>query len=61
MEAVLDFNTIQHEFAKVHLLIDRLFQNENDLPQQNSYLFQVKTSLILSAIVQMKTSLLKFM
>lgn len=39
MTSILDFESIERDFGKVHLLIDKLFQNEDDLVPQNSYLF----------------------
>lgn len=61
MDSVLDFSNIEQQFSKIHLLIDNLFQNEDDLKPQNSYLFQVKISLILSSMVQMKNTLVKYL
>lgn len=51
MTSILDFESIERDFGKVHLLIDKLFQNEDDLVPQNSYLFQIKLPLVLSAMV----------
>ena len=31
MDSVLDFSNIEQQFSKIHLLIDNLFQNEDDL------------------------------
>ena len=61
MDTVLDFGQIEQEFSKIHILVDNLFQNEDDLKPQNSYLFQVKISLILSSMVQMKNTLVKYL
>ena len=58
---VLDFNSIERDFSKIHLLVDSLFVSSTDLPPQNSYLFQLKLSLLLSAMVQMKNTLVKYM
>ena len=58
---ILDTGRIEKDFGKIHLLIDKLFQNEDDLEQQNSHLFHLKLSLILSAMVQMKNSLVKYL
>ena len=45
----------------MHLLIDRLFQAEDDLPVQNSNMFHVRLSLILSIVVHMKNSLVRYL
>ncbi len=58
---ILDTDSIEKDFGKIHLLIDKLFQNEEDLEQQNSYLFHVRLSLLISAMVQMKNSLVKYL
>lgn len=58
---ILDINSIEADFGQLHHLIDKLFQNEDDMEQQNSYLFHIKFSLILSCMVQMKNSLVKYL
>jgi hypothetical protein len=49
---------LDQHFGRLHLLIDRLFENQASLTS-NSYMFHARFSLILSAIVQMKNSLVK--
>ena len=61
IDQMMDVNKIEVEFSKLHCLIDNLFQNEADLAQQNSCLFHLKLALVLSAMVQMKNTLVKFM
>ena len=39
MDHVLNFHQIEQDFRKIHQLIDKLYQNEDDLEPQNSYLF----------------------
>lgn len=58
---ILDIDNIESDFGQLHHLIDKLFQNEEDMEQQNSYLFHIKFSLILSSMVQMKNSLVKYL
>ena len=58
---ILDIDRIESDFGQLHHLIDKLFQNEDDMEQQNSNLFHIKFSLILSYMVQMKNSLVKYL
>jgi hypothetical protein len=39
MDNVLNFKQIEEDFGKIHALIDKLYQNEDDLLPQNSFLF----------------------
>ena len=61
VEQILDVDSIERDFARLHHLVDKLYQNDDDLPQQNSYLFHLKFSLVLSVVVQMKNTLSKFL
>ena len=51
IDQILDTTKVETEFSKLHLLMDRLFQNEDDMQQQNSYLFHLKFGLVLSSMV----------
>ena len=61
IQKILDADQVDVEFGQIHLLVDKLFQNEDDMEQSNSYLFHVKLALILSSMVQMKNSLMKYL
>ena len=58
---MLDVDKIENDFAKVHLLIETLFQTEEDLAVQNSHLIHVRLSMVLSIVVHMKNSLIRYM
>ena len=45
----------------MHKLIDKLFETDEDLKAQNSFMFHLKISMILSTMVQMKNSLVKYL
>lgn len=47
---MLQVEEIEQEFGKMHLLVDRLFENSPNMTQ-NSNMFQVRFALILSSIV----------
>jgi hypothetical protein len=55
---MLQVEDIEQQFGKLHLLIDRLFENQSNMTQ-NSNMFQVRFALLLSSLVQMKNSLIK--
>jgi len=53
---------IEQDFGKLHLLVDALTQpTVGEKLLQNSHLFQLKFSLVLSSMVQMKNTLVKYM
>lgn len=54
-------NKIEKDFSKVHLLIESLFQIEEDLAFQNSHLIHIRLSMVLSIVVHMKNSLIRYM
>lgn len=46
----------------MHLLVDRLMRPKScEKVSQNSFLFQLKLSMLLSSMVQMKNSLVKYL
>jgi hypothetical protein len=55
---MLQVEDLDQNFGRLHLLIDRVFENQANLTQ-NSNMFHLRFSLMLSAIVQMKNSLVK--
>ena len=55
---MLEVDTIEQQFGKIHLLIDRIFENQLNMTQ-NSNMLHVRFSMLLSSIVQMKNSLIK--
>jgi len=44
----------------LHLLVDRVFENQKNM-NQNSNLFHAKFAMLLSSLVQMKNSLIKYL
>lgn len=62
LEQLLQVDEIEQDFGKLHLLVDSLTQpSPGEKLLQNSHLFQLKLSLVLSSMVQMKNSLVKYM
>lgn len=62
LENLLQVDRIEQEFGKVHLLIDRVMRPKaSEKITQNSFLFQLKLSMLLSSMVQMKNSLIKYL
>jgi hypothetical protein len=62
LENLLQVERIEQDFGKVHLLVDRLMRpKSSDRVQQNSFLFQMKFAMLLSSMVQMKNSLIKYL
>lgn len=58
----MKIDEIEQDFGKLHLLVDSLTQpSPTEKLLQNSYLFQLKFSLVLSSMVQMKNTLVKYM
>lgn len=58
MKQMMNVEQIEQQFGKVHQLIDNIFENQPTL-SQNSNMFHLRFSMVLSAIVQMKNSLVK--
>ena len=50
-DEILNVDKVEGEFAKIHHLVDCLFQNDRDFKQQNSNMFHLKIALALSAMV----------
>ena len=62
LEQLLQVDEIEQDFGKLHLLVDGLTQpSPGEKLLQNTHLFQLKFSLLLSSMVQMKNSLMKYM
>jgi hypothetical protein len=62
LENLLQVDRIEQEFGKVHLLVDRLMRpKSSEKVQQNSFLFHMKFAMLLSSMVQMKNSLIKYL
>lgn len=60
LQKMLSVNEIDRSFSQLHLLIDRVFENQKNM-NQNSNLFHLKFAMMLSSLVQMKNSLLKYL
>lgn len=60
LEQVLNIDKIVRDFSELHHLTDTLMQREQSYGQ-NSFLFQVNLSLLVSSMVHMKNTLVKFM
>ena len=62
MEQLLKVEEIEQEFGRLHMLVDGLTQPKpGEKLLQNTHLFLLKFALILSSMVQMKNSLMKYM
>lgn len=57
---MLALDDIDDSFGRVHLLIDKIFENQHQMIQ-NSNMFHLKLAMTLSSITQMKNSLVKFL
>ncbi|CDW78228.1 UNKNOWN [Stylonychia lemnae] len=60
LQKMLALDDLDDQFSKIHLLVDKLFENQKNM-SQNSNMFHLKFSLLLSSIVQMKNSLMKYL
>lgn len=57
---MLAIDDIEQQFGKIHLLVDKIFEHHSGLIQ-NSNMFHLKFSLLLSSLVHMKNSLAKYL
>eukprot|EP00347_Sterkiella_histriomuscorum_P018336 403345893 len=60
VQRMLALEQIDDSFGKVHLLVDRLFENQDQMTQ-NSNMFHFKLAMLISSIIQMKNTLVKFL
>jgi hypothetical protein len=59
LEQLMQVDRIESDFSRVHLLIDTLTCQDKNA-RINSNMFQITFGLVLSTIVQMKNSLVRF-